>query len=193
MSIEKITAKIISDAEGEALVIRKENQQQCDAVRREAEEKARQIAENARKDGEKEKEKLILRSKAAADIDGRKLILQEKQRLIAECFAQAETQIRAMDRESYVEFLLRLLKDTGQTDGELILNPSDAEEIGEALICAAQAEIPGCRIVLSGQTREIRGGFLLKQGAVYLNATLEALMEEAKEQMTAETAERLFR
>ena len=123
MSIEKITAKIISDAEGEALVIRKENQQQCDAVRREAEEKARQIAENARKDGEKEKEKLILRSKAAADIDGRKLILQEKQRLIEECFAQAETQIRAMDRESYVGFLLRLLKDTGQTDGELILNP----------------------------------------------------------------------
>ena len=79
MSIEKITSKIIGDAEKEAETVLMQSKSQCDAILAEAQAKAEEIIAKAEEEGEKEKEKLIFRKKAVADIDGRKLLLVEKQ------------------------------------------------------------------------------------------------------------------
>ena len=166
MSIEKITSKIIGDAEKEAETVLMQSKSQCDAILAEAQAKAEEIIAKAEEEGEKEKEKLIFRKKAVADIDGRKLLLVEKQKLIAGCFDKAEAELCSMEREQYIEFLVHLLKSTGQDSGELILN--------------------------AGETRDIKGGFLLKQGSVYINGTIETLIEEAREELAAEAAACLF-
>lgn len=192
MSIEKITSKIVSDAEADAAAVRNEAKAQCDVILREAEAKAEAIVQKAQKQGREEKAKRISRRKAVAEIDGRKLLLSEKQKLIAECFDRAADRISSMAAEEYTAFLARLVKGTGQTGGELILNRRDAEAIGPALVSAVAEAVPGSRIVLSEETRDIKGGFLLKQGAVYINGTIEALMEEAREDLAGEVAEQLF-
>ena len=191
MSIEKITSKIVGDAEKEAETVLMQSKSQCDAILAEAQAKAEEIIAKAEEEGEKEKEKLIFR-KAVADIDGRKLLLVEKQKLIAGCFDKAEAELCSMEREQYIEFLVHLLKSTGQDSGELILNAGDAQSIGPALVSAAAGQIPGSRIVLSGETRDIKGGFLLKQGSAYINGTIETLIEEAREELAAEAAACLF-
>lgn len=192
MSIEKITSKIVGDAEKEAETVLMQSKSQCDAILAEAQAKAEEIIAKAEEEGEKEKEKLIFRKKAVADIDGRKLLLVEKQKLIAGCFDKAEAELCSMEREQYIEFLVHLLKSTGQDSGELILNAGDAQSIGPALVSAAAGQIPESRIVLSGETRDIKGGFLLKQGSVYINGTIETLIEEAREELAAEAAACLF-
>lgn len=192
MSIEKITSKIVGDAEKEAETVLMQSKSQCDAILAEAQAKAEEIIAKAEEEGEKEKEKLIFRKKAVADIDGRKLLLVEKQKLIAGCFDKAEAELCSMEREQYIEFLVHLLKSTGQDSGELILNAGDTQSIGPALVSAAAGQIPGSRIVLSGETRDIKGGFLLKQGSVYINGTIETLIEEAREELAAEAAACLF-
>lgn len=102
MSIEKITSKIISDAESEAKITLDQAKNQCDGILAEAEEKAASILKEAEKSGLSEKEKLIARRKSVVDIDGRKMILEAKQALIADCFDKAIDRLAAMEKDAYV-------------------------------------------------------------------------------------------
>lgn len=193
MSIEKITSKIIGDAEKEAKSVLDEAQASCDAILKKAREEADEILARAEKTGQTDREKLINRRKSVAEIDGRKILLEEKQKLISACFDKAVEEIASMKPEAYVDFLTSLLKSTNETEGELILNEKDRGAIGEKLVKAAEKALPGSRLTLSGETRDIEGGFLLKKGSVYVNGTVEALMDEAREELVGEVAARLFK
>lgn len=192
MSIEKIISKILNDAEENARVILDEAKAQSKEILSQAEKRAESITADAEKRGAREKEKLISRRRAVADIDGRKIILEQKQNLIAQCFEKAIDQIISRDRGQYLEFLAAAVKHTGSRSGELILNGQDAASLGEELITKLQQELPGSQIRLSKETRNIRGGFLLKNGSVYINGTIEAMLEETREELTGEVAGVLF-
>ena len=192
MSIEKITSKIVSDAESVAQVTLDEANAECDAILARAAERAEQILKEAQEQGQDEKEKLISRRKAVADIDGRKIILEEKQKLIAECFDRAIERITSMGKEEYIAFLAGLVKKTGERSGELILNERDAASVGPDLVDVLSKELVDSKITLSKETKNIRGGFLLKKGSIYINGTVEALVEEAKEDLVGDVAAQLF-
>ena len=118
--------------------------------------------------------------------------LSAKQQLISDCFDQAAAKISSMERKQYAAFLAALAAGTGETTGELVLSASDRETVGEALLETLSKTFPACKFTLSEETRAMGGGLFLKQGSVYLNETFEALLEDAKEQMTAEVAQKLF-
>lgn len=192
MSIEKITSKITCDAEKAAEAVRAEAAEKCDEIIRAAEARAEEILAAGERRSAEDKEKLIIRKKSVADIDGRKMILETKQKLIGRCFDLAVDKIVSLEKDRYIAFLTALVKKTGEKEGELILNPSDRSRLGEELISALGTEIEGCRITLSTETRNIRGGFLLKKGLVYMNGTVETLIEEAREELAGEVASQLF-
>lgn len=192
MSIEKITSKIVSDAESTAQVTLDEAKAECDAILARADSEAEKVLKEAQERGQSEKEKLISRRKAVADIDGRKIILEEKQKLIAECFDEAIERISSMKKEEYVTFLVGLVKKTGETEGQLILNERDAASVGADLVNVLSKELADSKITLSKETKNIKGGFLLKKGSIYINGTVEALVEEAKEDLVGEVAAQLF-
>lgn len=192
MSIEKITSKIVSDAESTAQVTLDEAKAECDAILARADSEAEKVLKEAQERGQSEKEKLISRRKAVADIDGRKIILEEKQKLIAECFDEAIERISFMKKEEYVTFLVGLVKKTGETEGQLILNERDAASVGTELVNVLSKELADSKITLSKETKNIKGGFLLKKGSIYINGTVEALVEEAKEDLVGEVAAQLF-
>lgn len=192
MSIEKITSKIISDAEAKAKVTLDAAKAECDGILAEAQTKADELVKKAEAEGLDEKEKLISRRKAVAEIDGRKIILEEKQKLISECFDKAVEKIANLEENEYVDFLVKLVESTGETDGEIIMNAKDAAKIGEKLVQEANGRISGGRITLSDKTEGISGGFLLRKGSVYINCSLEALVENAREGLAREVAEKLF-
>lgn len=192
MSIEKITSKILSDAEGSAKVILDEANVTSDGILAEASKKAEEIKASAEQRGRDEKEKLITRRKAVADIDGRKLVLEEKQKLIGSCFDQAVEKLATMGKEDYLNFLAATVKKTTMTSGQLIFNEKDAKEVGKELVDKLSKELPESKISLSEETRKMKGGFILKNGAVYINGTIEALVDEMREELVGEVAEKLF-
>ena len=192
MSIEKITAKIISDAQEQADTAADQARKECSEILSAAKAEADEILKRAESEGNSQKERLISRRRYVAQIDGRKVILEEKQKLIANCFEQAIERITSMGGDAYTAFLVRLLADTGATAGELILSPSDLKNIGDKLVKTASKRIANSSFTLSQETRDIRGGFLLKNGSVYVNCTVEALVDENRAELVGDVAARLF-
>ena len=191
MSIEKITSKIMGEAEDARTQVLTEAEAQRDAILREAEEKGKTLVHDEQARGEAEKEKIISRRKSVADIDCRKVILQKKQELISECFEKAVDAIITVDEEEYLQLLVALGKKTGLKKGLLIFNKKEKETIGEK-VTAALNEAVGGTFTVAEETRDIRGGYLLQSGKVYINNTIEALVEESRDELSIEVASMLF-
>ncbi|MCQ2547682.1 MAG: hypothetical protein MJ145_01600 [Clostridia bacterium] len=193
MSIENIIKKITDDAN----LVAQNSMKQAENSKKDllggAEKKAAKLVEDAKVNGQDEKEKLISRKASVAQIDSRKIVLEEKQKLIAKCFDEAVNTIVSMDQDKYVALLLDIAKKAAITEGELILNEKDHKEIGKSLVEKMNGEIPGCKIVLSKETRDIKGGFIVKQEAVFINQSIESLVDETKDDLALEVANKLFK
>ena len=192
MSIEKITSKIISEAQELRDKTLSEAAAQSDAVLAEARKKAENMVEDSRKRGVEEKEKIISRRKSVADIDCRKVFLAKKQELIGQCFDRAVDDIIAMDKDRYTELLTALGTNSGMTGGQLIFNENERAAIGQKVVDALNSRIEGGSFSLSEETRPLRGGYMLMCGQTFINNTIEALVEEARPELTAEVAKMMF-
>ena len=164
MSIEKITSKIISEAQELRDKTLSEAAAQSDAVLAEARKKAEDMVEDSRKRGVEEKEKIISRRKSVADIDCRKVFLAKKQELIGQCFDRAVDDIIAMDKDRYTELLTALGTNSGMTGGQLIFNENERAAIGQKVVDALNSRIEGGSFSLSEETRPLRGGYMLMCG-----------------------------
>lgn len=192
MGIDKITSKILSDAESVAKSVLEQAERESDDILENAKEKADKIVEEAKQKGLSDKEISINRRSSVADIDGRKLILQKKQNLIEETFKKAAEEITSMDQEKYVDFLVGIIKDTGKTHGELVFNKKDFISVGQKVMDKANLTIPESEFTLSQETKDIKGGLLIKSGKIYISGSIDSLFEEIKEEMTAKVADILF-
>ena len=191
MSIEKITSKIIGDAEDKKKAVLAEAKEKADEIlaAARAEADAYLASETAR--GEAVKATLISRHKSVADIDCRKLVLKQKQELLEDCFAKAVTALAELPEDEYVDFLVGLGKATGEQNGTLIFNEKDKAAVG-AKVCEKLSAAAGGTFAVAEETRAIAGGFVLQSGKVYINNTVEALVAEHKEAMNSEIAEKMF-
>ena len=192
MSIEKITGKIIGEAEESREQMLAEARAKAEEIISAAEKQAAAHMASEKARGLADKEKLISRRKSVSDIDCRKVILQQKQDLIASCFAQATTAITQMPEAAYLDLLVALGKQTGLAAGKLIFNAKERQTIGAKVVDALNAQTEGGKFVLAEETRTLQGGFLLQAGNVYMNNTIEALVEESRDALSAEIAEMLF-
>lgn len=192
MSIEKITSKILSEASELKEKTLGEARAQSDAVLAEAEKKAQEMVEAGRKRGLEEKEKIISRRKSVADIDCRKVFLAKKQELIGQCFEKAVDNIISMEEAEYIDLLTALGTDSGMTAGQLIFNESERAAIGQKVVDALNSKVEGGNFTLAEETRKLRGGYMLMCGQTFINNTIEALVEEARPELTAEVAKMMF-
>ena len=192
MSIEKITAAILSEAETE-----------CEQILNVAETKGRKIVNDIKyrtkvetdlaiKDAAEEKARIIERRKSVAELDSKKIVLACKQDCINECFDKAKDYILNMEEAQYVEFLVNLGKASGLTEGVLIFNEKERESIGRKVVDALNAAIDGSKFELSDETRKISGGFVIQKGQMFITNTVDAIVEEYRKDLVGEVAAILF-
>lgn len=192
MSIENITSKILLEAEEIKEKTLSEAAAQSDAILSDAKKKAQEMVEESKKRGLEEKEKIISRRKSVADIDCRKVFLAKKQELIGRCFEKAVDDIISMDEKEYIDLLTVLGKNSGTTAGQLIFNEKERASIGDKVVSALNGAVSGGDFSLAEETRNIRGGYMLMCGQKFVNNTVEALVEESKQKLTAEVAKMMF-
>lgn len=89
MSLEKITGRIIDEANAEKDEILREAREQADAIITEANTKAMAILDDAETRGHEEREKTIAARNAVINVDVRKLMLAKKQQVLKETFDKA--------------------------------------------------------------------------------------------------------
>ena len=187
MSIEKITSKIVGDAEEKKKAVLAEAGAKADEILAAAKKEADDFVASETARGQKMKETLIERHGSVAAIDCRKLVLAQKQELLEDCFAQAAAALSQLPEEEYVDFLVGLGKASGEAGGALIFNERDKAAVGQK-VC----EKLGGTFTVAEETRAIAGGFFLQAGKVFINNTVEALVAEYKEAMSSEVAGKLF-
>lgn len=194
--IEKITARIVADAESEIARLQQENEEKISAVTAEAqsaaEAEAMELLVRGRRAAEERRERLS----SSAAVECRKLELAAKQELIGEAFAAAVEELCRLPREQYIALIAALTAEAAAGEEQMILNPQDAEEIGTEAVLMANTALraagkPG-HVTLSAERRGIPGGFILTHGDVELNCAFDTLVRLQREKLEKEAVGILF-
>jgi V/A-type H+-transporting ATPase subunit E len=194
---EKLRQKIIKDAEAEAGKIIEEGRAEAASIKKKAQEDVREITSDYAGKAEAQAEEYTRRQLSLRELEARKAVLAEKGRLIDEVFDKALAELRERDRKSGYSLTLKLLLETVETgDEEIILSPEDSQGMGKAFVEQANNELrkAGKRgeLKMSGETRPIKGGFILRRGRTEANASFDTLLAMLRDDIETEVAAILF-
>ena len=188
MSIESITTKIKDEALEYSNSQKKATEVKADEIITEAKNKAEEIKNNSSKKSKIDASAIIEKKKSVAKLDSRKLELLAKQQLIDESFNMAIEKIINLDDDEYIELILDKAGQIGCSAGEMILNKKDKKRIGSKL----EAKLKNINLSLSTGTADIRGGFILQDGNISYNASIEKMILSQKDELILGVSEILF-
>ncbi len=195
---ERITQRILDDAQAKAESIKAEAAEKAKAVRDEAKQKAarkkEEILAQAGKDAEEQKRRIL----GVAQLEARKELLAAKQEMIGEAFQKSLDQLTARDEKSYLESIREMLLNLVETGTEtVIFSARDLERISDHYWQDVNKALANKgkegNLKLSQETRDIKGGFILQAGGVEMNCSFESLLEEKRDQLETEVATTLFK
>ena len=76
---------------------------------------------------------------------------------------------------------------------KLIFSPSDRARLGKAVVLAANERLgEGAMLTLSEESRPMKGGFILQDGAVEVNCTFDTIVRLQREALAGQVASVLF-
>lgn len=188
--------------------ILKEGRQRADEITSNGQKKADEIIENAKQSAQKRVEaidqkaredaqEIKRRVRAVAEMEMRKDILAVKQQLIDQVFDQVMEQLKNLSTEEYQNILLNLFIKTVDTGREqVIIASGDQERVNQQFIDRVNQTLieqgKTGNLTLSGESRDIKGGFILKSGGVEINNSFEAILRMEREELEPKVAEILF-
>lgn len=195
---ERIVKRILDDAnlkaeEIKAAAVEKSASTET-AARQKAAREQEQILEQARKEAEEQKRRII----GVAQLEARKDLLAAKQELISEAFQKSLDQLINMDDSSYLSIIRSMLLDLTETGTETVIcSAADLKripdsfwkEVNDALVKKGKKG----GITLAKETREIRGGFILQAEGVEINCSFESLLDMKRDQLETVIAAVLFK
>ena len=195
--IDKITSRILADAENECAAVKKESGERCEAIKAEAEKKAQEEYWRLVREGVKDTEQRVQRMDRTARLEAKKSILNMKQETVSRAFELAKDKIAELPERDYVAFLAReaaAAAITGQA--EVLCCERDRASVGAKAVRAANELLaakgmPGM-LTLSDDTRSMAGGLMLRQGDIEVNCTVDTLLDLVRGELAARVADVLF-
>lgn len=195
--IDKITSRILADAEAECAAVRAESDRHCEAIRAENEKRAQDEYWKLVREGVRDTEQRVQRLDRTARLEAKKSILNMKQEAVSRAFELAKDKISELPERDYIGFLAREAAGaaiTGQE--EVIFCERDRSAVGAKAVRAAN-ELLAARgmpatLTLADATREMAGGLILKQGDIEVNCTVDTLLDLTRGELAARVAEVLF-
>ena len=190
--IEKITQRITADAQAEIDRVlgaaREEAARITARMTAEADAVAAELAAKNEKSAAEHEERLV----SAAQMEARKVQLAAKQEMLEKAYELALEKLCAMPAEQYTAVLAELMVKASSTGTEsVIFSAEDREKVGKAAVERANAA-SGKQMVLSDETKPIKGGFILKDQNVEVNCTFETLVRLQKAETAGAVAKKLF-
>ena len=105
--IDKITSRILADAEAECAAVRAESDRHCEAIRAENEKRAQDEYWKLVREGVKDTEQRVQRLDRTARLEAKKSILNMKQEAVSRAFELAKDKIAELPERDYIGFLAR--------------------------------------------------------------------------------------
>lgn len=187
MSIDSIKERIMEEAQSYADGCVNDANFRVEALLEETRIEAEKIKNDANIKAEKDSKTLVERRESVAGLEARKMQLFAKQEIIQESFDKALEKLQKLDEKEYIAFLTNRLSCFESDGGEIMLSSDDLSKYGEKL----RKKFDGVFTVCN-EPVDIKGGFLLKQGSISINASVEKLVENEREELTGDIADILF-
>ena len=195
--IDRISRRLVADAEAKIAEQNAETAEKCEAILADYRKQAQEAYEARLQEGNAERENRMQRLGSTAEMEAKKAVLSFKQEMVGQTFDKAVKMIVSLPRPEYTH-LLALLAAKAAVWGteELIFNAKDAAEVGKETAKAANAllkqkGIPG-GLTLSGETRDIPGGVIVRQGNIEVNCAADTLVQMSRTELASQVAEILF-
>lgn len=191
--IDKIKQRIAQDVEKQAEAIRQAAEEQARDILSDYARQAQNTEEEILRRGERDARELEERLSGTASMEDAKARLAVKQEMLHRAFDLALDKLCALEGEEKLALLTRLtLEAAGTGREEVLLSPADREAVGQALVQRANAQLEQGALTLSQESRPIRGGVILSDGAVERNNSYESILRLAREGMAGDIVRRLF-
>ena len=218
--IDKITQRIGADTQAEIDRILADAAAQAEAAadkfRTQAEAEDRDLLAKSERAAAEREERLV----SAAQMEARKTLLTAKQEMVERAYQRALEKLRSLPQEQYVELLARA-SSTGREEvvfspedregagkaavaraNELLAKEAAPElPLGDGVVANLLNKVAAgvsafaqgtAMLAVSEETRDISGGFILKDGRIEVNCTFDALVRAEREQTAGEVAKLLF-
>ena len=193
--INKIIERINAAAAEECAVIAQEAAQACEVIRADYAQKVQSAYETAVQSGELEIGLDADRVVRNAKLNARKEVLSVKQEVLDAAFAAAKKKICEMPEDKYVAWLVALASEASNGVGEVILSQRDAKIGAEVVAKANEALVAKGKkgeLTVSTDNRDMDAGFVLRDGNLEVNCSLDALLDMNRQSIAAKVAEDLF-
>ena len=190
--IERITQRI--GAESQAEIDRVLGEARAEAEKIAARYQAQADAEAADLDAKNKKAAAEREERLAgtAQMEARKAALAAKQEMVEKAYDLALRKLCAMPEKEYTAVLASLLAQASSTGKEeVIFSAADRRKVGKAAVEQANQE-GGKKLTLSGETRELSGGFILRAENVEVNCAFDTLVRLQKAETAGEVVKKLF-
>ena len=192
--IEKISARILADAETEAAAIRAQAGEKAAQLRADYD---RRIELEQQRLKQAEADKQLERDQGAARMAARRQLLETKQALVDAAFRQAEQQLLSLPTAEYTKLCAQLAaRASASGSEELIFCAEDRERVGQAVVEQANALLQkagkAAKLTLSAETRPMRGGVVLKDGLVETNCSIGTMISGLRPALSGKVAACLF-
>ena len=191
--IEKITARITQDAQAEIDRILADAREQAAQItaryQAQADAEAQSLAARNEKAAAEREERLV----SVAQMEARKVALAAKQEMVEQVYRRALEKLRTMPQEQYTDVLAALLVQASATGTEeAIFSAEDRDKAGKAAVAKANGQLPKGGLTVSRETRNIAGGFILKDNNVEVNCTFDTLVRLQRAETAGAVAKKLF-
>lgn len=191
MSLAQMTAKIEEDAKAEAKKILDRAKEQEAEIKAEADAEVKKLEDASASRFEKEKPEIFKRRDIVARLDVNKLHLAAQRHLIKDVFDGTLAKLKALDRDTYVKFCRGLLKNAVDTGTETLILSKNEKYLDGMWLDQFNSEHQ-TSITLSAERGDFSGGFILENGRIDINCSLEMLVQAAQEKLETKVVKRLF-
>lgn len=119
--IEKISARILADAETEAAAIRAQAEEKAAQIRTDYDRRIESEQQRLTAEAQAEAEKQLARDQGAARMAARRQLLETKQSLVDAAFRQAEQQLLSLPEAEYIKLCAQLAAQASATGYEALI------------------------------------------------------------------------
>ncbi|ATZ61579.2 MAG: V-type ATP synthase subunit E [Methanosarcinales archaeon Met12] len=180
MGIDKIIAKIKSDANAEVQRIEVEAKQEVDKILAEADKKGKQEYANIVERGKRDIEAIGNRIKSGARMGARRITMEARGQGISQCFTEAVKSLNCDKTKKYETVLKRLVVDGIEVIGldEVIIMSAERDHAIVKKVVSSMSD----KVVMGKESIDAIGGVIIKSssGDVTVNNTFEAILERQK-------------
>lgn len=178
--LEKITSEIKAEADQSIAAIIDKANAEAKSILAGAEKEAAEAIEKVNHDVSVRLSASKSTAESAAALKKRRLILEEKQKLIGEVIEEAKSLIYALPDNVYFEKILKLAeKNVSPAEGTIIFNAKDLSRLPADFETKLNvvAVAKGGKLTVSKETRPIDGGFVLLYDGIDQNCSITSLFE----------------